>query len=48
MLMTELIAKKRGMLISKGEYDTLRAAGMLLDELRGGKLGRITLEEPTL
>lgn len=44
----ELIAKKRGMLISKGEYDTLRAAGMLLDELRGGKLGRITLEEPTL
>lgn len=42
----ELIAKKRGMLISKGEYDTLRAANMLLDELRGGKLGRITFEEP--
>ena len=42
----ELIAKKRGMLVSKGEYDTLRAAQMLLDELRGGKLGRITFEEP--
>ncbi len=42
----EQIAKKRGMLISKGEYDTLRAANMLLDELRGGKLGRITFEEP--
>ncbi len=42
----ELIAKKRGMLVSKGEYDTLRAASMLLDELRGKKLGRITFEEP--
>lgn len=40
----ELIARKRGMLISKGEPDTLRASVMLLDEYRGGKLGRITLE----
>ena len=40
----ELIARKRGMLISKGEADTLRASVMLLDEYRGGKLGRITLE----
>ena len=40
----ELIAHKRGMLISKGEPDTLRASVMLLDEYRGGKLGRITLE----
>lgn len=40
----ELIAKKRGMLISKGEADTVRASVMLLDEYRGGKLGRITLE----
>ena len=40
----ELIARKRGMLVSKGEPDTLRASVMLLDEYRGGKLGRITLE----
>ncbi len=40
------IAKKRGMLISGGEPDTERAAVMLLDEFRGAKLGRITLELP--
>ena len=43
----QLIACKRGMLVSGGEVDTERAAIMLLDEFRGGKLGRITLEEPT-
>lgn len=42
----QLIAKKRGMLISGGEYDTERAAVMLLDEFRCAKLGRITLELP--
>lgn len=40
----EMIARKRGMLISKGEADTERAAIMLLDEFRAGKLGKITLE----
>lgn len=40
----ELIAKKRRMLLRKGEYDTERAAVMLLDEYRGGKLGKITLD----
>ncbi|MDR0991906.1 MAG: ribosome biogenesis GTPase YlqF [Ruminococcus sp.] len=40
------IAKKRGFLISGGETDTERAALVLLDEFRGGKLGRITLELP--
>ena len=40
----EQIAKKRGMLISKGEADTERASIMLLDEFRSAKLGRITLE----
>lgn len=39
-----VIGKKRGMLISGGEIDTERAAIMLLDEFRSGKLGRITLE----
>lgn len=41
-----IIGKKRGMLISGGEIDTERAAIMLLDEFRSGKLGRITLEMP--
>ena len=40
----ELMAKKRGFLISGGEGDTERAARILLDEFRGGKLGRVTLE----
>lgn len=41
-----VIGKKKGMLISGGEIDTERAAIMLLDEFRSGKLGRITLEMP--
>lgn len=40
----EMLARKRGMLISGGELDTERAAVMLLDEYRAGKLGRITLD----
>lgn len=44
-LLTE-IAKARGMLISGGEPDTERAAAALLDEYRGGKIGKITLETP--
>ncbi len=42
----EQIGRKRGMLISGGEVDTLRAAIMLLDEFRGQKIGKITLELP--
>ncbi len=38
------VGRKRGMLISGGEINTERAAIMLLDEYRGGKLGRITLD----
>lgn len=44
-LLTE-IARARGMLISGGEPDTERAAAALLDEYRGGKIGKITLETP--
>ena len=40
------IGKKRGMLISGGEVDTERAANILLDEFRAGRLGRVTLELP--
>lgn len=42
----EKIAKKRGMVMTGGEIDTERAAVMVLDEFRGGKIGRITLELP--
>ncbi len=41
-----LIAKARGMMKSKGEPDTERAAATLLDEFRGGRIGRISLEKP--
>lgn len=44
----EYIGKKRGMLISGGEVDTLRTATMLFDELRAGKLGKISFERPNL
>ena len=39
-------AQKRGMRISGGDFDTERMARVLLDEYRGGKLGRFTLEVP--
>lgn len=42
----ELVGRKRGMLVSRGEINTERAAITVLDEFRGGKLGRITLELP--
>ncbi len=42
----EAVGRKRGMLISGGEVDTVRAANMLLDEYRAGKCGHLTLEHP--
>ncbi|MGI5985978.1 MAG: ribosome biogenesis GTPase YlqF [Oscillospiraceae bacterium] len=42
----ETAAKKRGFILSKGEYDLERMAAILLDEFRDGKLGRISLEKP--
>ena len=41
----ETCAQKRGMRISGGEFDTERMARVLLDEYRGGKLGRFTMEQ---
>lgn len=41
----EQIGRKRGMLLRGGEIDTERAAAMLLDEFRAGKIGKITLEK---
>jgi len=40
----ESAAAKRGFLVRGGEYDLERMSIILLDEFRGGKLGRITLE----
>ncbi|MEG2000643.1 MAG: GTPase, partial [Evtepia sp.] len=42
----EAAAKKRGFLIAGGEVDLERMSIILLDEFRGGKLGKITLEFP--
>ncbi len=42
----EQAAKKRGFLLSKGEYDLERMSVILLDEFRDGRLGRISLERP--
>ncbi len=40
----ERAAKRRGFLVSGGELDTERMSKVLLDEFRGGKLGRVTLD----
>ena len=40
------IAEKKGLLLKGGELDLQKASDLFLTDLRGGKLGRITLEEP--
>ena len=42
----EEAGRNRGFLISGGEIDLERTSAILLDEFRGGKLGRISLEKP--
>lgn len=42
------IGRKRGFLISGGEINTDRAAATVLDEFRGGKIGRFSLERPDI
>ncbi len=42
----ELICRKRGFLLPGGVLDTERGAGVILEEFRNGKIGRITLERP--
>lgn len=44
--MLESIAMVRGCLQKGGERDLLKAARLLIDDFRSGKLGRITLEIP--
>lgn len=43
----EVIARKRGFLVSGGEIDEERCASVLLDEFRSAKIGRVTLELPS-
>ena len=43
----EEAGRNRGCLISKGNVDYTRIAMIVLDEFRGGKIGKITLERPT-
>lgn len=42
----EDIAKSRACLLKGGEYDIEKAASLLMDDFRSGRLGRITLEVP--
>ena len=42
----EAIASVRGCLAKGGEIDFLKAANLLLENFRNGKIGRITLERP--
>ncbi|MBR6513975.1 MAG: ribosome biogenesis GTPase YlqF [Clostridia bacterium] len=44
--LAEVIGRKRGFLISGGEVSWERLSNILLDEFRGAKIGRITLELP--
>ena len=46
LITMELIAKKRGAIVSGGEIDYEKIAGIILTDFRTGKLGRITLEKP--
>lgn len=43
-LTLEAIAKKRGYLHSKDEYDLERTASAILDDFRKGRLGKVTLD----
>ncbi len=43
-VLLEAACRGRGWLLSGGRFDTDRAAALVLDEFRAGKVGRITLE----
>ena len=40
----EKIGRKRGCLMSGGRVDTQKASKIFLDELKAGKIGKISLE----
>ncbi|MGM9550846.1 MAG: ribosome biogenesis GTPase YlqF [Clostridia bacterium] len=41
----EKVCRKRGFILKGNEYDGLRGANVVLDEFRGAKIGKITLEK---
>ncbi|MBQ3392387.1 MAG: ribosome biogenesis GTPase YlqF [Lachnospiraceae bacterium] len=43
-MLLEMVAQSRNLVRAGGEPDQMRAAVLLLDELRSGRIGRITLE----
>ncbi len=45
-VLLEMVGRRRGMLLHGGVVDTERAAITVLDDFRGARLGRITLESP--
>ena len=42
----ETVAQSRGFILKGGVYDTERAARIVLDEFRAGKIARISIEQP--
>ena len=42
----DAIARKRGAIMAGNQIDYNRIAGIILDEFRGGKIGKISLEKP--
>ena len=42
----DAIARKRGAIMAGNQIDYNRIAGIILDEFRGGKVGKISLEKP--
>jgi ribosome biogenesis GTPase A len=40
------VGRRRGCLVKGGEVDQDKAAGILLNELRAGQIGRISLQKP--
>lgn len=45
MKIFNLIGKKRGAIISGGNIDEEKVAGIILDDFRTGKIGKISLEQ---
>ena len=43
----EGVAKSRGFILKGGVYDTERAARIVLDEFRAGKIAKVSLEQPS-
>ena len=45
LILMDIIARKRGAIVSGGEIDYEKVANLILNDFRSGKIGRITLEQ---